>query len=111
MKRIGIALMLLGTACAAATYRRPLERVASMDPIHASAVYDSRAVSLVYEPLLEIDYEARPYRLRGLLAEGLPEISEDGLEWTFRLRGGRAGCLPMCRRGICCFLAHCGTTC
>ena len=80
MSRIALALLLFVAACApesgeqgkaalqrgreGTTHRRPLERVASMDPIHASAVYDSRAVSLVYEPLLEVDYEARPYRLK-----------------------------------------------
>ena len=87
MKRIGIALLLFGTACAAATYRRPLERVASMDPIHASAVYDSRAVSLVYEPLLEVDYEARPYRLKSGACD-LPEVSTNRLVYTYRLRDG-----------------------
>ena len=87
MKRIGITLLLLGTVCAAATYRRPLERVASMDPIHASAVYDSRAVSLVYEPLLEVDYEARPYRLKAGACD-LPEVSTNRLVYTYRLRDG-----------------------
>ena len=98
MKKIGIVLMLLAVAClpewgraalprgrAVATYRRPLERVASMDPIHASAVYDSRAVSLVYEPLLEVDYEARPYRLKAGVCD-LPEVSTNRLVYTFRLR-------------------------
>ena len=58
MNRIGISttLLVLAAACAAAgdrpltTHRVPLERVASMDPLQSSAVYDSRAVSLVYEP-------------------------------------------------------------
>lgn len=100
MKRIGIALLLFVAACApekkaenengegeVKTYRRPLERVASMDPINASAVYDSRSVSLVYEPLLEVDYEARPYRLKSGACD-LPKVSEDRLVYTFRLRDG-----------------------
>jgi ABC-type transport system substrate-binding protein len=58
-----------------------------MDPIHASAVYDSRAVSLVYEPLLEVDYEARPYRLKACACD-LPEVSASRTEYTFRLRDG-----------------------
>ena len=87
MNRIAIALLLFGTVCSAATHRRPLERVASMDPIQASAVYDSRAVSLVYEPLLEVDYEARPYRLKAGVCD-LPDVSADRLAYTFRLRDG-----------------------
>ena len=71
-----------------AVLRRNIERVPSLDPVQAQSVGACRAVALVYETLLEYDYLARPYQLRGLLAEGLPEISEDGLEWTFRLRGG-----------------------
>ena len=103
MSRIGMVFLLFLAAGAAeggeqgrgtfpggrsiTTHRRPLERVASMDPIHASAVYDSRAVSLVYEPLLEVDYEARPYRLKACACE-LPEVSSDRLVYTFRLRDG-----------------------
>ncbi len=71
-----------------AVLRRNIERVPSLDPVQAQSVGACRAVALVYETLLEYDYLVRPYQLRGLLAEGLPEISEDGLEWTFRLRGG-----------------------
>ena len=95
MNRIGISttLLVLAAACAAAgdrpltTHRVPLERVASMDPLQSSAVYDSRAVSLVYEPLLEVDYEARPYRLKAGSCD-LPKVSPDRLVYTFRLRTG-----------------------
>ena len=68
-------------------FRRPLERVASMDPLRAASVCESRAVSLVYEPLLEVDYFARPYRLKGGLCD-LPEVSPDGLVYMFRIREG-----------------------
>ena len=86
-------LLLLGLAAAAAsggsaTLRRTIERVPSLDPALAQSVGAARAVGLVYEPLLEYDYAKRPYELRGCLAEGLPEVSEDGLELTFRLRPG-----------------------
>ena len=77
-----------GAGKSGAVLRRNIERVPSLDPVQAQSVGACRAVALVYETLLEYDYLARPYRLRGLLAEALPEISEDGLEWTFRLRGG-----------------------
>lgn len=68
----------------AATFTRPMERVSSMDPIQAEAVYDCRAVNLVYETPLEIDYAARPYRLVPGLCE-LPRVSEDGLVYRFEL--------------------------
>ena len=58
----------------AATFTRPLERVNSMDPILAQSVYDSRAVLLVYEAPLAIDYAARPYALVPGLCE-LPQVS------------------------------------
>lgn len=69
----------------AAAFVRPLERVASLDPIRAQAIYDSRAVMLYCETPLEYDYEARPYRLVPGVCE-LPEFSEDGLVCTLRMR-------------------------
>ena len=100
MSRIGIALLLLLAACSPkqkvdenkegasdATLRCPLERVASMDPIHTASVPDSRAALLVYEALLEVDYEARPYRLKPGACD-MPEVSADRLTYTFRLRDG-----------------------
>ena len=68
-------------------YRRALERVASMDPLQAASVPDSKAISLVYEPLLEVDYVARPYALKPCLCE-MPEVSSDNLVYTYRIREG-----------------------
>lgn len=68
----------------AATFTRPLERVTTMDPALAQSVYESRAVQLAYETVLAIDYVARPYRLVPGACE-LPEVSEDGLRYVFRV--------------------------
>ena len=68
----------------AAAFTRPLERVSTMDPAMAQSAYDARAVQLVYETPLSIDYVARPYRLAPGLCE-MPEVSEDGLRYVFRL--------------------------
>lgn len=76
-----------GAGLSAATFRRPLERVASMDPLRAASVQDARAVSLVYEPPLEVDYFARPYRLKAGLCD-LPQVSADGLVYVFTIRPG-----------------------
>ncbi|MBQ9432255.1 MAG: hypothetical protein IJU44_11965 [Kiritimatiellae bacterium] len=85
-------LILLATAtlvCAAANekqiYRRSLDRVASMDPALSSSIYSSRAVNMVYEPLLDVDYYARPYRLIPNLARELPTLSPDRKTYTIRL--------------------------
>jgi len=72
-------------SAAGATFRCAMERVVSMDPLRAASVCDARAVGLVYEPLLEVDYRARPYTLRPGLCK-LPTLSADGLTYTFRLR-------------------------
>ena len=88
------ALVLAAAICGAdaadaarAVYRRPFGRVASMDPIRAGDVLAAEAVSLVYEPLLEVDYAARPYRLKGCVCE-MPDVSADGLVYTFRIVDG-----------------------
>ncbi len=70
------------------TLRRTVDRMPSFDPIQSESVGAMRCVSLVYETLLEYDYLARPYRLRGCLAEGLPDVSADGRTLTFHLRRG-----------------------
>jgi ABC-type transport system substrate-binding protein len=75
-------------ADAQTTLRRTVDRMPSFDPVQSESVGAMRCVTLVYETLLEYDYLARPYRLRGGLAEGLPEISADGRTLTFRLRHG-----------------------
>ena len=74
----------------AATFTRPLERVSTMDPAMSASIYDSHAIQLVYEPPLEIDYAARPYRLVPGFCE-LPEVSADGLTYVFRTLDGRRG--------------------
>lgn len=63
-------------------YHRMINRVASLDPVEAVSVYASRSIALVYETLLEYDYEARPYRLRPGLAAAMPEVSEGGRVYT-----------------------------
>ena len=68
----------------AATFTRTLDRVTTMNPVMVQSAYDMRAVKLVHETVLSIDYEARPYRLVPGACE-LPEVSEDGLVYRFRM--------------------------
>ena len=80
-----ILLFAVPAASAQTTFRRHMERVNSMDPVNADAVPASRAVSLVYESLLEYDYAARPYRLIPGVALTLPEVSSNGQVYVFHL--------------------------
>ncbi len=91
MKKLLLSLMALAATGLGATtvFRRPIERVASIDPLRSSAVYDSMAIALVYESPLEVDYFARPYKLRPSLCD-LPQVSENALEYVFTIREGAA---------------------
>jgi len=63
-------------------------RIRGLDPASAGEVSSSMAIARIYEGLLEYDYLARPYKVKPLLAEAMPEISEDGLIYTFTIRSG-----------------------
>ena len=58
----------------------------SMDPVRGSTTYDNQACSFVYETLLQYKYLKRPLELEPLLCVDMPEVSEDRLVYTFRLR-------------------------
>jgi len=63
-------------------------RVRGFDPAKAGDVSSALAISKIYEGLLQYSYLERPYRVTPCLAEALPEISDDGLTYTFRIRKG-----------------------
>lgn len=63
-------------------------KVKGMDPIYANDLYSSMEVAKVYEGLLEYHYLKRPFTLKPNLAEAMPTVSEDGLEYTFKIRKG-----------------------
>lgn len=59
-----------------------------LDPAVAS---DNATLSLLenlFDPLLRYDYLARPAQLRPNTATAMPEVSADGLTYTFRIRPG-----------------------
>jgi ABC-type transport system substrate-binding protein len=59
-----------------------------LDPAVAS---DNATLSLlenVFDPLLRYDYLARPAKLRPNTATAMPEVSRDGLTYTFHIRPG-----------------------
>jgi ABC-type transport system substrate-binding protein len=63
-------------------------RFKGFDPVKVSDVASSAMICRVYEGLLEYAYLDRPYRVQPMLAETMPEVSEDGLTYTFRIRKG-----------------------
>ncbi|MDX1625982.1 MAG: ABC transporter substrate-binding protein [Wenzhouxiangellaceae bacterium] len=70
-------------------YRHSLDGVpTSLDPAEAATIYSSFVVLNLYDTLYRYAYLARPYEIVPNLADGLPEVSNDGLTWTFRIRPG-----------------------
>jgi oligopeptide transport system substrate-binding protein len=62
------------------------DRIRGLDPASAGEVSSSLAIARIYEGLLQYDYLARPYKVVPLLAESMPNVSEDGLTYTFKIR-------------------------
>jgi len=58
------------------------------DPVRVTDVYSNGVTEQIYEPLLTYDYLLRPAKLVPLTAEALPQVSENGTVWQFRLRKG-----------------------
>ncbi len=63
-------------------------RIRGLDPATSGEVSSSLAIAKIYEGLLQYDYLSRPYKVVPSLAEAMPEISEDGLTYTFKIRKG-----------------------
>jgi oligopeptide transport system substrate-binding protein len=64
------------------------EKISGFDPINASDKYSANEAGKVYEGLFEFHPLKRPYELIPNLAESLPVVSLDGLNYTFKLRKG-----------------------
>jgi ABC-type transport system substrate-binding protein len=60
----------------------------SLDPVQTRSVYANFVVLNAFDTLYSYKYLARPYRLKPNLATDLPEISEDKLTYTIRLKPG-----------------------
>lgn len=59
---------------------------ASLDPAHADNVYAATLVKNLFDTLYRYKYLERPYELTPNLAEGFPEVSDDGRVYRIRLR-------------------------
>src|SRR2546422_6848960 len=58
------------------------------DPAIASEIYSSAVIAAIMEPLLTFDYLARPAKVIPLTAAALPEITDNGRTYTFRIKPG-----------------------
>jgi oligopeptide transport system substrate-binding protein len=69
-------------------YVSSTERIRGFDPVTSSDTAAIAAICKVYEGLYEYEYLVRPYELKPMLADGMPEISADRLTYTIRLKKG-----------------------
>ena len=60
----------------------------SLDPVQSATVYANHVVVNIYDTLYSYKYLARPYEIKPNLATGMPEVSDDGLTYTFRIKQG-----------------------
>ncbi|MBI2438891.1 MAG: hypothetical protein HYV36_08800, partial [Lentisphaerae bacterium] len=72
----------------AITFYGVAEKIRGFDPVMAGDVASALAISRIYEGLLQYAYLKRPYALEPCLAAALPEVSPDGLTYTFQVRRG-----------------------
>lgn len=78
-----------GPSDEAVTYVHSLDGApASLDPAQASSIYANILVVNLYDTLYRYKYLARPYELIPNLAADMPEVSDDGLTLTIRLKKG-----------------------
>src|SRR3982750_1021892 len=58
------------------------------DPAGAHDLYSGTVEQMIFETLLTYDYLARPAKLVPLTAEAMPQITDNGLTYTFKIRKG-----------------------
>jgi ABC-type transport system substrate-binding protein len=63
-------------------------KITSMDPGAMRDVYSMIVTSQICEPLFQYHFLKRPYELEPLVAEAMPEISDDSLTYTIRIKKG-----------------------
>lgn len=77
-----------GSQAGESVFHAETRRIAGFDPAKAMDVPSIQAISKMYEGLVQYAYLERPYRVEPCLAEALPEISQDGTVYTFKIRKG-----------------------
>lgn len=97
MKRILLALV-AAVAFAASTHATDMNKtirvafaidVTGFDPQAANDAYSGYINREIFDTMYVYDYYVRPVKVKGSIAESLPEISADGLTWKIRIRKGQ----------------------
>ncbi|MFC1780774.1 ABC transporter substrate-binding protein [Planctomycetota bacterium] len=63
-------------------------KITSLDPGSIRDVYSITIVSQICEPLYQYHFLKRPYEIVSLIAEDMPEISDDNLTYTIKIQKG-----------------------
>jgi ABC-type transport system substrate-binding protein len=89
-----LALALAAAVAPAAAAPPKVLRVAfpsaetGFDPAKISDLYSRTVTPHIFEGLYAYDHLARPFRIKPLTADGMPEIADDFRAWTVRLKPG-----------------------
>ncbi len=63
-------------------------KINTLDPTRSNDTYCAKEIAKIYDTLLEYEYLERPFKLKPSLLEEMPEISDDRLTYTFKLKKG-----------------------
>src|SRR5687768_1441222 len=90
---VACAALLATPAAVAADANKVLRLVwptgeTGFDPARVSDAYSAVVLEAIFERLLSYDYLARPAKLVPQAAEAMPEVSDNGRTYTFRIRKG-----------------------
>ncbi|HEX8010546.1 MAG TPA: ABC transporter substrate-binding protein [Casimicrobiaceae bacterium] len=97
VRRCSGALIILALTAAPAAFAADPNKVlrvafeaaeTGFDPVKVTDNYSSQVMRAVYEGLLTYDYLARPVKLVPQTAEALPEVTDGGKTYLFKLRKG-----------------------
>jgi ABC-type transport system substrate-binding protein len=92
-RAIGVAGVCIATVAAAADPGKVLHfyfptAETGFDPVRVSEIYSNAINEAIFERLLTYDYLARPAKVVPMVAEALPEVTDEGKTYTFHLRKG-----------------------
>jgi ABC-type transport system substrate-binding protein len=60
----------------------------SFDPVKISDLYSRTVTPHIFEALYQYDHLARPIKVKPLIADGMPQNSDDFREWTVKIKPG-----------------------